>query len=379
MFPFDRRKYCASRPEGSPALGATAGRQLIAGIAVATAAALLAACSSSGSNGSSPASPASGSAGFAGAPSVTLTVEAYVPATDPVAVWLTALAKKVSADTDGTVTMKLYLNSTLVSETNAPTAIHSDSVNMGEVQAVDLDQFALGLDILQQPFLFDNDQQANAAAADPALRAAQNQALAKTGLINLTSCNAGELGIIANKPITTAAQMQGVRLRVSSGSDVQLYNGALKADETTVAIAETYEALKLGTVNAAISNPTSIVESNWQQVAKYYNEIPVEIGATDLLMNLTAFHKLNAQQQAVLLKDAAASSTQCSMLRVNSNTRAIATMKAQGTTIVTLTPAELQTFKNATKSVLDAYVDATPLAKTLYNDALKAAAAAGTS
>lgn len=333
---------------------------------------LTAACSSSGSPSSTSGNAGTTSAA-AGNPKVTLSVEAYVPDTDPVAKWLMDLASQVSKDTDGAVTLKLYLNSTLVSQTNAPSAIHADSVNMGEVQANALDQFEQGLDILEQPFLFDTNAQANAATESAALRNAQNVALAKQGLMNLASCSAGIQELISTKPIDSVAQMNGLRLRVSSAADVKLFNGALKTNETVISLAETYEAFKLGTVQAAVSNPTSILESNWQQVAPYVDEIPVRSGMTDLLVNVKALDQLSASEQTILERDAAASSANCDQLREASDDQANQTMKNQGEKFISLTPAQLQGFKTATASVLQNYINSTPLAKQLYNDSLAAA------
>ena len=119
-----------------------------------------------------------------------------------------------------------------------------------------LDQFGKGLDVLELPFLFDSQAHADAATESASYRAYVNAELAKSGLKMLNACSAGIQSIISSEPITSVNQMNGLKLRVSSAADVALYNGALKANEQTVTLAETYEALKLGTVTAAVSTPS---------------------------------------------------------------------------------------------------------------------------
>jgi TRAP-type C4-dicarboxylate transport system substrate-binding protein len=334
----------------------TRGRVTAAAMVVGVVA--VSACSSGGSG--------NGTTSSAVSPHVTIQVEAFQATSDPYTLWLQSLAKKVSADTNGAVQLKIYPNSQLVSEASAPQAVQSGSVGMGQEQDSAVDQFAKGLSAPDLPFLFTTWAKADALTESTSFRALQNQALAQSGLLELSMCTQGLEYFASKAPIHDLSDVSNLKVRGAAATDAELF-GALHMNETTVSIGETYEALQLGTVTASVSTPVNILSFNWNQVAKNIDEIPIKTGFADLYINLQTFHKLSSGEQQILTRDAADMTPQCNSAEEQANNSALTKMVSAGASAVVPSADQLSGFVNSTTSFRDSYVASSPLAKSLYD------------
>jgi TRAP-type C4-dicarboxylate transport system substrate-binding protein len=331
---------------------------LVAGISVAVALAATA-CSSSSSGSSSSGSSA------ASDPHVTLRLADYLATTDPWTLWVEQFAKKVSADTKGAVTIKVYPNSELVSQANYLDSLRSGDVDMsnaGPTDLADLGTGALGLDVAVTPGLNTTWAQADSIANSAQALTMQNAVLKPFGVQILSTCLEGWSAFVSKTPVSSLSQLSGMKVRVAASADVTLTK-ALGGDPDVIPIGDTYEALQLGTVSGVLSNVGNIYTNQWYKVAKYVDLIPVRMSYQELAVNAKSWAKLSASEQQVVKKDATGTSQACNTAIETQSNSYTKTMQKAGAVIVQ--PSDLTAWKNATSSIRTSAYNASPLAKKL--------------
>lgn len=154
------------------------------------------------------------------------------------------------------------------------------------------------------PYLFPTaDSYFEALRGD--LGATEEAAWEAAGFKNLTSERNFKRGpfrvIVATKPITTAADFAGLRMR-GFDSDVYMQGYAeLQANPIVIAWTECYLALKNGTVEAVTSPYALVYAQKFTEVAKYVTRTDEYIQDMALVMNLEKFNSLSAEHQQILL------------------------------------------------------------------------------
>ncbi len=141
---------------------------------------------------------------------------------------------------------------------------HTDSYVMGTSPI---------LGILELPFLYrDENEISKKTKIGTPLFNLINQELAKQNLMILGSCPSPPEHIwTMEKPIRTAQDLQGLRVRTAGRVEAESIK-ALGAASTTLPSAELYEALKRGTVDAALCYAGTIPSRSLQEVLKYVNK-----------------------------------------------------------------------------------------------------------
>jgi TRAP-type C4-dicarboxylate transport system substrate-binding protein len=348
---------------------------LAAGAVVALA---LSACSSSGSGSGSVAaasntgaatSQAGGSSSSGGGavtgPNVTIQLATYSTSGTPWVNWLNDYATKVGKDTNGTVTIKVFPNSQLVSQDGELQALESNSVGMAELSDNSLDPIAKGLTVADLPFYITTWDQANAVSVSSAYHNAVNQVVASDNLMELGMCSGGPKWIVSKSPASTLSDLNGMTVRSSDASDAAFFSSVYQMKPTTIAIGETYEALQLGTVDSAVSIITNIAGENWSQVAKYIDEIPTSFGYQDLFVNTNTLNKLSDSQKQVVLNDAAQMIPACDQAQQDATQSTLNKLTAAGAKAVVPTDSALSDFQAAVKSYNSTYINGTAIAKNL--------------
>ncbi|WP_337997547.1 TRAP transporter substrate-binding protein DctP [Oleispirillum naphthae] len=100
-------------------------------------------------------------------------------------------------------------------------------------------------------------------------------------------------GLLCTSPVRTLADFRGKRVR-SYGSAYPALFKALGATPISITTTETYEALQRGIIDCTTTGVTYTRSFQWQEVAKYYTDIP--FGASYgqfIVMNLDMYKKLD--------------------------------------------------------------------------------------
>ncbi|SMX32835.1 TRAP transporter substrate-binding protein DctP [Actibacterium lipolyticum] len=107
-------------------------------------------------------------------------------------------------------------------------------------------------------------------------------------------------GLLCTKPVNSLADMAGLRVR-SYGFAYPKLIEAMGATPVSIATSETYEALQRSIVDCTPIGPALARGWKYDEVAKYYIEVPLGASFGHLLaMNLDSYNNMDAETQAVV-------------------------------------------------------------------------------
>ncbi|WP_159448033.1 TRAP transporter substrate-binding protein DctP [Papillibacter cinnamivorans] len=103
------------------------------------------------------------------------------------------------------------------------------------------------------------------------------------------------------RPITSMADMKGLKLRIAPSNMLTTYMTSIGANPQVVPYAEVYSALQNKVVDGEEINITSIYALKHYEVLKYISEIGLYPFPTLMVFNLDFWNSLTADQQQIIL------------------------------------------------------------------------------
>ncbi len=135
-------------------------------------------------------------------------------------------------------------------------------------------------------------------------RPAVESRFAKQGMRVLFSVPWPPQGLYTNKPLTSAADLRGLKLRAHSPAVSRLAE-LVAAQPITIQAAELSQALATGVVNAIITSAATGFDTKvWEQLSHFYN-IEAWLPKNIVLVNQRAFEALDKPTQDTLVRLAA--------------------------------------------------------------------------
>ena len=168
----------------------------------------------------------------------------------------------------------------------------------------------------------------------------------------------GARHMIAEKPIRTPADMQGLTVRVPPNTMWIETFKALGARPTTVQWSEVYNALQQNVVAAAEAPYGSLWGSKLQEVRKVISTTGHFTATTTWPINAGYFNRLPKDVQTLLLEEGAKAGEEQTRLTNELEADYIAKFKAAGVTV--FTDVDLASFQKATVPVYGAFPKWTP-------------------
>lgn len=200
----------------------------------------------------------------------TLILAHSLPTTHPVHGAIIYFADKVKENSGGNLEVKVYPNSQLGSEREVLELVQIGSVGMTKVSAGTMANFSPKYRVLGIPYMFEDEDHAWRV-----LEGEIGQEILESGqeyyLHGLVFYDAGSRSFYTkNKPIRTAEDVHGMKLRVMNDQlAIEMVN-MLGGSATPMSFGELYTALQQGVVDGAENNAPSVVSSNHYEVCKYY-------------------------------------------------------------------------------------------------------------
>jgi TRAP-type C4-dicarboxylate transport system substrate-binding protein len=304
-------------------------RKLCASVAVVCAlTGALSACSSS----SKKSGTAAGGGAGAGK-SVTLKLATIHATTDPSVIGLNTFAASVSKLTNGTVKIKVYPNSELISQDKEVASIEGGAIPIGTDGDDSFNKVVPGVQTPSSPFLIKTWTQAKNVAESAAIQSQLDAAYAQHGLKFLGLLPAGFYELASTKPVGAPSDVKGVKVRVPGTATAGVVT-ALGGVPVVVALGDTYEALQLHTVNAVLSAAVNIKTESWYKAAKNVTVLQSSMGWQHLVINMSSWNKLSSSQQAAITTSVKTLVDQVSTAEEAAEQSALDAMKADGATIV---------------------------------------------
>ncbi len=329
-------------------------KKMIALLLVLAMALALAACG--GNTTTTPETAAAGSGDVSTDPKVTLVYAEVNPLDTIVGQTATFFKEKVEELSGGSITIDVQASGVLGSENDVLDSMvgGATSIDMSRISAFALTSYgAQKSKLLSIPFTFESREHwwnfANSELAPEFLNEPQELGLPLRGIFY------GEEGFrhfFTVEPVSGIEDLAGMKLRVSNDPIMNGMVEGLGASPTVVSFGELYSALQTGVVDGA-EQPIANYKSNaFPEVANNLILDGHTLGAIQVVITDTAWAKLTAAQQEVLMEAGKLAQEFNANLSAEAEAEVLEELKADGCNVVEVT--DKATWQEACKEVIEA-------------------------
>src|SRR6185503_8201495 len=208
----------------------------------------------------------------------------------------------VDKATGGKLKITVHPNGSLFKATEIKRAVQGGQAQMGEIliSGYSNEDPVFGVDSV--PFLATS--YADAARLWKASRKAIEERFAKQGMKVLYSVPWPPQGIYSTKPISSMADMKGLKMRAYNPYTSRIAELA-GAQPVTIQVAELAQAMATGAVNANITSGATGYDTKAWEVVKNYYDTQAWLPKNIVFVNKAAFDALDKPTQQAVLKAAA--------------------------------------------------------------------------
>ena len=264
-------------------------------------------------------------------------------ATDPLAIAMEEAAVRIEERTNGEIDVTVYPSSQLGSDNDVLEQIRNGAAIAVLVDAGRLAPFKKELGILSAPYLVDDwTQYAAITASEPYLAWVED--LADTSGLRLLNYNwfQGTRQMFTKTPVTSAADLSGVRVRTIDAPGWLATVNAMGATAVPMAWSEVYSALQLGAIDGAEAQLTGAYGIKLHEVTgnlAFTNHVQLVTGLTT---SEAWFSGLTPEQQTIVSEELAQAGDDASAATVAKGEEVLAEMKAGGMVVNEVNPEEFR-------------------------------------
>ncbi len=211
-------------------------------------------------------------------------------------------AELVNERTGGEYVIEIYPNGTLGGEADMLESMSMGMLDMGIITAGPFVNYSEMMGVLDMPFLFANGQEAY-KILDGEIGRELLDTLEDAGLKGLAYAERGFRNITNSvKPVTCAADVEGLKLRVMENEVYTKTFQTLKVNAVPMNWQDTLTALQQGTVEGQ-ENPINVIWSYkmWEYNQKYCVLDRHSYSTAIITMSLDLFNSLDAETQQIFL------------------------------------------------------------------------------
>ncbi len=216
---------------------------------------------------------------------------------------MTAWAEAVKEKSNGSISIQIFPNGTLGSETDCITIMRAGGLDMTKVSAATLGNFKNEWNALSVPYVF-NDKEHYYGVMDGEVAQDMYQLTQDAGFIGLTWLDSGSRSFYTAKTaIRTPADLKGLKIRtMDSQMAIDMMN-ALGGSAQVMGYSEIYTGMQQGNVDGAENNVTALRDHS--DVTQYYcfdehTRIPDII-----VISTTAWNAMSDNQRKIMRETAA--------------------------------------------------------------------------
>lgn len=216
---------------------------------------------------------------------------------------MTAWAEAVKEKSNGSISIQIFPNGTLGSETDCITIMRAGGLDMPKVSAATLGNFKNEWNALSVPYVF-NDKEHYYGVMDGEVAQDMYQLTQDAGFIGLTWLDSGSRSFYTAKTaIRTPADLKGLKIRtMDSQMAIDMMN-ALGGSAQVMGYSEIYTGMQQGNVDGAENNVTALRDHS--DVTQYYcfdehTRIPDII-----VISTTAWNAMSDNQRQIMRETAA--------------------------------------------------------------------------
>jgi TRAP-type C4-dicarboxylate transport system substrate-binding protein len=267
---------------------------------------------------------------------------------------LVQFAADVDKATAGMLKITVHANASLFKAPEIKRAVQGGQAQMGEILMVNFqNEWQLfGVDGL--PFLADSYEAA--AKLYKAQKPSLEKKLAEQGMLLLYAVPWPPQGIYAKKPITSSADLKGLKWRAYSPATARIAE-LVGAQPVTVQAAELSQAMATGVVESYMSSGSTGYDTKTYEYIKFWTDTQAWLPKNAVLVNKAAFDALDKTAQGQLLKAGADAEARGWALSKAKNLEYIELLKKNGMTIVAPAPQLTSDMKKIGDTMLKEWLE----------------------
>lgn len=276
-------------------------------------------------------------------PTQTLRIGSVQAETDPIIKGFNEFKRIVAERTDGRIEILVYPNGQL-----GDTQEVQDQALAGANVAAFTDPNLLAtfkpeFGIIGAPYVFESYDEADRFTSSATFDAWADDLRKKSGFVTLAfNWYQGPRNLMTNKPISSRADVAGLRIR-TPGAPVWVAAGrALGGTPTPMAWGEVYSALQLGAIDGVEAQPSGAVGAKFHEVTKHVTRTEHIHLITGIVVGEKWWDTLSPADQAILREAAVEAGRYMSKLVLDQMGNDFATMQAAGVTISDIDTAEFK-------------------------------------
>jgi len=268
-----------------------------------------------------------------------------------------SIGKKLSAATNGRVTVAMYPAMQLGGEKEAIEQAQVGAIAFARVSVGALGPVVDDLNVFNLPYVFRNTAHMQAVIDGPIGQELLDKVTnSGKGLVGLCWMDAGARNFYdTKKPIKTMADLKGMKVRVMGNPMFVDMANSMGANGVPLGYDQVFTSLQTGVIDGAENNPPSFVFDNHYQVAKYYTVDEHLIVPEMLVMSKKIFDSLSKEEQADVKKFAREAQMEERKLWEVYEAQAMDKAKKAGIQIIQVSDADKKAFQAAVKPVWDKY------------------------
>ena len=210
-------------------------------------------------------------------------------------------AERVKQMTNNELDVQVYHSRQLGDARDNVENVRNGSIAFTSVSISNLSQVLPVMDVWSLPYIFKSDEHywyvLNGGKGMEFMKQ-----LEPKGIKTITWITSGARNFFTQKPIRSAADLKGQKIRVMASPVMIDTMKALGANGVPVAWGELYTALQTGVVDGAENNHPSMISMKFYEVSKYYS-LDEHMRIPDVnIISTKVFEKLSKTQQAAILK-----------------------------------------------------------------------------
>lgn len=268
----------------------------------------------------------------------------------PTSIALQEFADTVEERTEGEVSIRLFLNGVLGSETETLEQLKQGALDMTRASAGNLENFSPVFRVFTLPYIFRDEDHFYRAMTGPVADEVY-EATRGEGFVGLTFFDSGARSFYTkDRPINTPDDLRGLKLRVLPSNNSIRMLEMMGGTPTPMAYGEIYTSLQQGVIDGAENNITALTVGRHGEVAKFYSQ-DEHLRIPDFLVISTAAEEKLTPEQRQILKDAAVETTE-RFRSLWADATATATTEAEAMGVTFVTPDQAP-FRERVQPMLD--------------------------
>lgn len=271
--------------------------------------------------------------------------------------WAAEFKSQIETLTNGAMTVQIFPNAQLGGERDIAQAVRRGAIEMGGI-GVGLSGWVPEMSITDAPFLWKNRQQAYTAFAgkfgDDLRKLSLDKGFKLVGWTDLGfRCMTNNV-----KPVLTADDMQGLKMRVPNSRAYIALMQALGASTVAVDLSELYLALRQGVADGQ-DTPAPVVKSTkLYEVQKFVSKTDHVLTTAYIVINPDVYAKLSDTEKEAFDKASRAADEHVRGVTQQQETEAYSFFAAQGLQVAA--DVDRESFRAKTASVLTGNPDLFP-------------------